>query len=83
LAVGQTFHELEDGHQHQATGRQGRLPDIRKYGGKVAIIEQHAQFVADAHHGTRFGKCGAGYALRFGGNEITHLRMHGHRMLLL
>ncbi|MDQ2998223.1 MAG: hypothetical protein M3R61_14395 [Chloroflexota bacterium] len=78
LAVGQAFHKREDGHQQQATGRQGGLPDGGKHGGEVQISTQHAQFVADLHDRTALGKGGAGDPLGFGGNDVKELRLQAH-----
>jgi len=83
LAVGQTFHKLEDGDQQQAAGRQSGLSDGGKQGGEVLIGAQHAQFVADLHDRTAFGKGGTGDPLGFGGNDVKQLRMHAHAIVLL
>ena len=65
LPIRQAFDELENQHQGQACGGFRGLPGWRKEGGKLAILLERAQCIAELEAQRAFGKGGVGYTDRF------------------
>ena len=76
LAVGATFAELQHAGEREAEGGLSRLTDLGEERGKVLVVVDHAEVVADEHVGiVAFGEGSAGDARGFFRNEIDDLRL--------
>ena len=79
LTIGKTFHELHDGDEEQAAGRDRRLSTRGKESSELLIDGKHAEFIAQQHQWIAVGKGCPRDAGRFLRDGIGCLRMERHR----
>ena len=78
LAVGQSFNELHHRDQGQTPRAFRRLASRWKPGCEQGIVEDHADFIAQANVKVAFGKGGPRDPLGFLGNRGNRLRLERH-----